>query len=161
MPNLISKDGVCYPAKERVALTNKSDEVIVYKGKDIEPGEEFIYEGPCRAAVEMIMEHGNGETIGRDFRHDPEWLQSVRNMGFDNPEQYLKAMGYDKDKSEAEFKAKAASIKAHTMPKPKSETLIMGGGEDQSGTSENDLIGGFGQQKVRKPAEVKVVKKRK
>lgn len=157
MGEFISKGGVWHPVREKLALKNKSDEVIVYNDQEIEPGEEFIYDGPDREAVDMIQKDGNGETIGTNFKSDPEFLQSVRNMGFNSTDEYLKTIGYDEKEVEKKFKEKASSIKAHTMPMPKSEVIGQCGGTDTTGNSENDIVGGFGSERIRPAKEVKKV----
>ena len=166
MPNYISHKGVLHPAKEKVALTNTSDKPFEYNGEMVAPGDPFIYEGPDRASInELVKVNGldiNPEkkieelqvTFGTDFRHDPEFLQAIRNMQFNTVEDYLKWIGYDEEAEDKKFKEKASVVRKHELPKRKKENLFVGGGKDFSG-SKQDVIGGFGDQKERKPAEIK------
>ena len=95
MPNYISKGGKWYPAKEKVALKNYSEKAIEnpstdekLKGEEIKPGEDYIYSGPDRAALFNLWTD-KVETLGQDFRQDPEFLQAVRNMGYSSYKKYV------------------------------------------------------------------------
>jgi len=161
MPTFISQRGKWSPAKEEITLTNVGDKKIeskyVFGTKEpgvAHPGEGFVYRGPDREAVKMLNEQGQ-ETLGQDFTKDPEFRQIVRNQGFQSTEEYLEYLGYDAEEDEKKFKEKVATIKAHEMPKLVKEIKVMGGGQDRSGNKENDLIGGYGDPKMRKPSEIK------
>jgi len=147
MATFISKNGKWFPAKEKIGLTNLSTKVIKYKGEDIKPGEPFVYSGPDREALKMLHVTGE-ESLGRDFRNDPEFRQACRNQGFENVEAYLKHLGYDEEKEEKEFKKKAATVKSHEIPSKVEEIKILAGGQDRSG-NKNDHIGGFGDEHLR------------
>ena len=139
MPQFISKDGVWYPAKEKVAL-------IDHKGTDgRQPGEPYIYEGADRAALFELYKAGV-ETFGVDFHRDPELLHRVKNLGFKDIDEYANAVGYDKEKIEAEFKKKAEVVSKHDIPKKVKAIQKLGGGIDTTGQGE-DKYGGFGQPK--------------
>ena len=160
MPTFISQRGKWSPAKEELTLTNVGDDPIKSKyvfGTKKEgvamPGEGFVYRGPDREAVKMLKEAGE-ETLGQDFKNDPEFRQIVRNQGFQTVEEYLEYLGYDEEADEKDFQKKAVQIKAHEMPKIVKEMKVMGGGQDRSGNKENDLIGGFGEERHRKPSEL-------
>jgi len=166
MASYVSDKGVVHPAKEKVGLTNNTDHPFEHKGKTINPGEPFIYNGPDRAAVEELA-RVNGldidseksiediqTTFGNDFRKDPEFLQSVRNQGFNTVDEYLKFIDYNEEADIRKFKEKAAAVKTHDLPKRSREIFVMGGGKDMAGARQ-DSIGGFGEQRLRAPAEVK------
>jgi len=164
MPNTVSNKGVWHAAKEKVGLVNKSDKPIEYNGETIQPGEPFIYNGPDREAVKMLHEQGfedpNGNWVmGSDFRNDPEFLKSLQAYGFSSDEEgvakYLKRIGYNEEEDKKKFKERASVIKRHELPKRHDEILVMGGGKSHSGHKEDDMIGGFGPERVRKPAEIK------
>jgi len=146
MPSFISDKGVWSPAKEEIGLINKSEKIIEYKGKKIKPGQPFIYNGPDREALKLLNEQGAG-TLGTDFRHDPEFRQAVRNQGFETVEDYLKNIEYDEEADTKKFKEKAASVKAHEVPEKVEQIKTMGGGKDFSGNKDNDIVGGFGDEK--------------
>lgn len=152
MPTFISKGGKWFPAKETVGLVNKSTKIIKYNGQDIQPGEPFVYKGADREALKMLHEQGV-ETLGSDFKNDPEFRQAVRNQGFENVEQYLKHIGYDEDGENARFTKTAEEVKSHDIPKKVKEIKTLAGGKDFSGNKDNDVIGGFGDMKLRSANE--------
>ena len=146
MPTFVSNKGLWSPAKEEVGLINKSDKVIEYDGKKIQPGQPFVYSGPDREALKMLNIAG-AATLGTDFRHDPEFRQAVRNQGFESIEEYLKHIGYDEEADTKKFKEKTAKVKAHEIPERVKKIDAMGGGKDFSGNKDNDIVGGFGDEK--------------
>ena len=146
MPSFISDGGLWSPAKETIGLINKSVKVIKYDGKDIQPGEPFVYVGPDREALKMLNDAG-AATLGTDFRHDPEFLQAVRNQQFDDVETYLKHIGYDEEAEKKKFNKRSATVKAHEIPNKVEKIKTMGGGKDFSGNKDNDIVGGFGDEK--------------
>jgi len=153
MPTYVSDKGVWSPAKEVIGLTNVSEKSFKYKGKTIKPGQPFVYEGADRAALQELHAQ-KVETLGSDFRHDPEFRQAVRNQGFENVEEYLKYMDYDEKADSEKFKKMATKVTAHEMPEVVKEIKQMGGGKDFSGNRGNDVIGGFGEQRERSSTEV-------
>ena len=160
MSTFVSKDGVWYPGKERVSLKNISGKVLTnpsekgskYFGEEVQPGDDFIYEGPDRAAMFLLFKE-KVETLGQDFRQNPDMIGIARQFGFKDVNAYAKAMGYDKAKVEEEFLKKASVIAKHDLPAKAKEVLIMGGGQDSSGGGV-DIIGGFGEERVRPASEV-------
>ena len=160
MPEFVSNSGEWTPKKERIALKNKSDEVIVNPhandGKPVEPGQEFIYEGPDREAVKMIEEtEGKGaKKIGRKFTRDAEFIKAVKTMGFNTVPEYLKFIDYDEAVAEAKFK-EVKDAKSHEPEVKKEEPLITGAGIDQTGNESADVIGGFGDERLRPASEVR------
>ena len=146
MPSFVSNKGLWSPAKEVIGLINKSTEVIKYDGKDIQPGQPFVYSGPDREALKMLNDAG-AATLGTDFLHDPEFRQAVRNQGFENIEDYLKHIGYDEEADTKKFKERTATVKAHEVPSRVAKINTMGGGKDFSGNKDNDIVGGFGDEK--------------
>lgn len=144
MPRYVSNKGVWFPAKERIALKNLSGKTKVVDGKEIEPGDDYIYEGPDRAALFELFKEGV-ETFGQDFRKNPEFLQGVRNQGFPSVEEFLKFIGYDEKKAEEEFEKKASKVHKDEIPKRVEMVRTLGGGTDTSGGGQ-DRYGGFGPQ---------------
>lgn len=163
MPNWISLRGKWFPCKEKVALKNLSKDPFKYKNEVIQPGDPFIYEGPDREAIKHLVLEGL-ETLGTDFRRDPEFLQMVRTMGFTAGEQgvgdYLTFIGYDEEADEKRFKDQASVVKKHDLPERHREILTMGGGRDTTGNKSADIIGGFGEEKVRPAAELRTTVKK-
>lgn len=151
MPTFVSKDGVFHPAKERVALRNNSNETIKnpsaeyskYCGEEVKPGEQYIYEGPDRAALfELYLQ--KQETMGFPFWDDPELVSRVRQLGYKDVKQYAKAMGWNKEKVEEEFVKKASVVTKHELPEKVKAIERLGGGMDTSGQGKN-RYGGFGE----------------
>ena len=160
--------GIWHPAKERVALKNYSDKSIKLKkkaddGKEytetIHPGEDYIYEGPDRAALfqwweengrisqeEMKKLDGN-VTMGEDFRMNQEFREQfakARQMfGFNTVEEYLNYLGYDAEKGRQRFEQSASKVTKHDMPQKISEIKKLGGGQDYA-TGKLNRYGGFG-----------------
>jgi len=154
MSRFISKEGEWFPADEKVILVNHSTKTIKnpstkgkYADEKVAPGEQFIYEGPCRAALFELFEE-KVDKLGQSFRKNPEFLQSVRVQGFNNVEEYLNFIGYNKDEAEALFKSKASVVTKHEIGKKIKAIDTMGGGKDFSGQGE-DILGGFGDAKIR------------
>lgn len=133
MSRFISKDGVWHPAKEKVALTNHKT------------GEPYIYDGADRAALFELFQQ-KVETLGQDFRFDSDLLNRIRQLGYKDVEEYLKFIGYNKEKVEADFKKNATMVSRHELPEKVAAIEKMGGGTDTSGQG-NDIPGGFGKPK--------------
>ena len=149
MPQYISKGGVWYPAKERVALKNLSDKTIKnpstdekLKDEEIKPGEDYIYSGPDRAALFELWKV-KAETFGMDFRTNPEFLQAVRNMGYSSYKKYLTDIGFDEAKLEKDFEEKSKEVNKHELPKRVKALDTLAGGRDFSGAGQ-DMKGAFG-----------------
>jgi hypothetical protein len=162
MPSFVSDKGLWYPAKEKIGLTYKGDKTIskeelpegvVIQGDFLEPGDPFMYEGADREALKMLNESGS-ETLGTDFRKDPEFRQAIRNQGFDKVEDYLKNLGYDEDEDTKKFRETATHVNKHELPKRVGAINMLGGGRDTTGARDNDIVGGFGDMEI-KPAHKK------
>ena len=149
MSRWISKDGIWFPAKEKVALKNITDKVKVIGGQTVQPGDPYIYEGPDRAALYELFEQ-KVETLGQDFRYDIELINRVKQLGYNSVDDYAKAMGYDKNKVEEIFNKNASVVTQHELPARVKAIDELGGGTDLSGSGK-DIVGGFGDAEV-KPA---------
>jgi len=127
MARFVSDEGVWSPSKEKVGLQNNSGKTITVNGKQILHGEPFIYEGPDRGA------------FGESFRKHPEFLQAVRNQGFNNTDEYLKHLGYDEAKAKKEIEKTSTKITSQDeLTKRTKMVETMGGGG-------KDYPGGFGE----------------
>lgn len=159
-PTFISERGIFHPAKEKVSLKYKGEKKIAKKdlppgvtisGDFLNPGDDFLYDGPDRGALQMIHKETNGDgVLGSDFRTDPEFIQSVRNRGFNTVDEYLKSIGYDETKDKKKFEEKVSKVQAHEVENRVNEIEVLAGGRDFTG-SQNDIIGGFGDEQIRKP----------
>lgn len=163
MAKFISIGGEWSPRIEQFSMENtfgktiESDLIVGPDGSHkAKPGELFIYTGPDREAVKMLKEE-NLDFFGRNFKTDPEFLQATRNMGFNNPDEYLKMIGYKEEEEIEKQKKKAKVITKGGIKEVSEEVAYLAGGKDTSG-NKNDFIGGFGEQKLRKPSEAKIVK---
>lgn len=160
MPTFVSDKGVFHPAKEKVSLKyngkksiarDKLPKGVTISGDSLNPGDDFLYDGPDREALKVIFkENPDGSTIGEDFRRDPDFIQMTRTRGFNTVDDYLKSIGYDEAKDTEKFQKKAASVKAHEVADRVSEIEVLGGGKDFTGSGA-DTIGGFGEERVRTP----------
>lgn len=153
MSSWVSDKGKWHPAKEKIALTNLSDVDIKHNGQVIKPGDPFIYEGPDRQAIKELHEAGQNH-LGDDFRRDPDFIQMTRTRNFNSVKEYLDWLGYDEKEHDEECKKKMHTVKAHEVPKRAKEIMVMGGGKDYSGNENNDVIGGFGDQRQRSSKEL-------
>ena len=132
-PRWVSKDGVWHPAKEHVVLPHLAGT------------KNEVYDGPDRAALFELYKVKK-ETLGHDFRKDADLINRVRQLGYESVDEYAKAMGYDQEKVEQEFKEKASSVTKHELPKRVEAIKTLGGGKDFAGQGE-DRYGGFGKPK--------------
>ena len=170
MPTFVSNKGVWYAAKEKVGgLTYKGTQSILREdlpagvfitGEVLNPGDPFMYDGIDREALRMLHEQGydsHGERVlGTDFRHEPEFLQAVRNMGFGNVTEYLDHMGYNEKVDEQSFKERAERTKSHEVAERVKALNTLGGGRNTAeGGTDTDLIGGFGPERIRPAKEAK------
>lgn len=143
MPRYFSDRGEWHPVKEKVGLVHRGTEAIEVDGKVVNPGEPYIYEGPDRAALFELWKAGV-EKFGENFKNNPEFLQSMRNQGYDSVPKFLKAMGYDEKKATEDFTEKASVINKHELPAKVKMVETLGGGQDFSGQGK-DIPGGFGE----------------
>lgn len=156
MPKFISKDGVWYVAKERVALRNNSNQTITnpseegtkYFGEQIAPGEPFIYEGADRASLFELYKldpSGKITTLGQHFTDDTDLQDRVRQRGYKSVMDYAKAVGYSKEKSEERFSELIAKVETHDLPKKVAMIkAAQSGGMNTAGT-EGNMEGNFGE----------------
>lgn len=167
MAQFISFKGMFFPALEEVSLTyngkneipkDKLSEYITISGDTLKPGMPFIYKGPDREAMYLLKEMGV-EYLGVDFEHDPEFLQKCRTLGFNSTQEYLKFIGYDEAKDKERFKNLAKKVSMHELPSREKEDFILAGGKDMSGKKDNDIVGGFGEPKVRPRSDLEASRK--
>lgn len=156
----VSVLGKWLPRKETVTLTNTygrtltSDMIVGPDGKHtVKEGEVFIYNGPNREAVKMLKADGV-DFLGKDFRRDTEFLQAIRNMGFNNVKEYLKWMGFEEE-IEVEKQMALVDTLCQDKPEKKDEIVELAGGRDFTGNKANNFIGGFGPERLRSAGEVK------
>lgn len=149
MPQYVSRGGVWHPAKEKVALKNNSEQTIKnpssdvkYKDEEVKAGEDYIYSGADRAALFELWK-AKVESFGEDFRRNPEFLQAVRNMGYQSYKDYLRDIGFDEVKMDEEFLKNAEIVNKHELPKRVKALDTLAGGKDFSGSG-NDIKGDFG-----------------
>lgn len=162
--------GQWHPGKERVPLKNLSGKAIEIEQVSsdnktfkqiVQPGQDYIYEGPDRAAMYQWWEE-NGKptaeqmkdlignvTFGEDFRTNSEFMAQYakfRQMfGFKDVEAYLKYLGYDSEKVHAKFLQKASVVTTHDAPARIKEIKMLGGGDDKANPGKNQRFGDFGE----------------
>ena len=130
MPSWISKGGEWHPAKEHAVLPHLS-------GTDKE-----VYDGPDRAALFVLFQEKQ-ESLGQSFRHDPDLLNRIKQLGYKDIDDYCKSVGYDEEKAEKDFQEKATKVTKHEIEKRVEAINTPGGGMDTSGGG-LDKPGGFG-----------------
>lgn len=167
MPTFVSDKGIWYAAREKVGgLIYQGNKVIpkadlpasiTIVGDFLKKGEPLIYDGADREALKMLQLEGydlKGERVmGTDFRHEVEFLQGVRNMGFNSVDEYLKHIGYDEEADAKRFKETAMKTKSHEIAEKVKEIKVLAGGRNEAG--DGDIIGGFGEERIRPAEEVK------
>jgi len=163
MPTFISERGQFHPAKEKVSLKYRGTKKMLKKdlpigvtisGEVLNPGDDFLYDGPDRAAMQVLFkEGGDAGTLGFDFKNDPDFIQMTRTRGFNTVDDYLKSIGYNEEVEKKKFEEKASKVKAHDIEKLVNEIEVLAGGRDFAGGS-NDIIGGFGDEQLRKPTKL-------
>jgi len=129
VPTFNSKEGIWEPAMERVVDPKAP------KGQE-------IYEGPDRAAMEMLKEQ-NVTHLGMHYSVDPELVMRARQLGFKNVEEYLKMFNYDKRRAEIAYEENKAKINEHKDLDRKQPGNFIGGGEDTARQGKT-RPGGFG-----------------
>lgn len=168
---ITDETGKWHPAKERVSLKNLSGKAFKMKMKDIEgkeftqeipAGGDYIYEGPCRAALLDLWEaHGKPTeeqvknnpqellTMGVGYRQNTEFLEAYAKArqahGFANMEEYLVYLGYDEKKVKERFKDKASVVTYHEAPRRINEIKKLGGGTDHANPGKNLIYGDLGE----------------
>src|SRR3990167_10874675 len=130
---LVSKDGVCVPANEKVSLINTTGKTIIVDGKSVGPDEPYIYEGPDRATLEYMKEN-NVTTLGVHFSKDPEFINRVRQVHNMTMKEYMEANGYDEKTSVAEFDKKLSDVNLHKNPERKQGNKFQSGGRNTAGS---------------------------
>ena len=138
MPKWNSDGGIWTPRKERVALKRTNKET----GEE----EDYIYEGLDRGALKQLDEDDATEAgfIGQDFTENAEMYEIARKKGFDNVEDYVTKMGYNKEKAKAKAAENKKKVNTHAAPKKVKGKKFYGGGTNQGGNSTADIDGGFG-----------------
>jgi len=136
MPTWISKGGKWFPAKEFAVNPNFTIE-------DQSAGRKPVYEGPDRAAQEILEQEGV-EYLGQDFRMNPDLIRQSRELGFKSVDEYLSVMhGVETKKIEEEAEKKAEVVNQHKNPSRKKSIKEVAGGEDRSGKGQH-RYGDFG-----------------
>jgi len=145
MPSYISRDGVWHPAKEKVALVNHSKKDIEINGETVKAGDPYIYDGADRAALFELYKE-KVDTLGINFRQDPDLIARVRQLGYKSVDAYAKVVGYDKKKVDEDFEKNASVVNKHELPEKVEAIQTLGGGRDFAGQG-MDKHGGFGKPK--------------
>ena len=140
MPNYESVAGVWKPKTE------------YHVNPNAQPGENPVYQGPDRAALEqmkengLIAEDGTITYMGSDIFSDPEMMVKARQLNCKDVNEYLTMVVPKWDKT-AYLAKKEAALKVpfqHDVPTKRTpERKEMGGGFDQSGNGKSKF-GGFG-----------------
>lgn len=137
----VSVAGKWYPAKEWAINPNAK------------PGENPVYEGPDRGAMEYMKENGlvdeKGNILdypGQDCFTDPDNMMKARTLGYKNAEEHVKEIyGIDRKKVEDAGKKHLEKLTLHDQKvTPGLDRSPLGGGFDATGQG-RDRKGGFGE----------------
>jgi hypothetical protein len=129
MPSYVSHNGVWEPAIEKVAITDKNGEPVVYHGKD-------------RAALEAIA---NGDVTSQPFWKDTEFINRVRQVHNMSMDEYMKSHGFDEKTSKEDFEKKLAVVNLHKpLPKKQGKKFRSGGANTAPGGG-GSMEGDFGE----------------
>ncbi len=101
MPTFISSNGIWTPSKERV----------------YDPKKDEIYEGPDRAALDMLKEN-DAKSLGMDSAKDPENIMRARQLGISVDELLERNVPPTPEALEKAEEAKNA-VTTHAEPKRK------------------------------------------
>jgi hypothetical protein len=122
MPSYISKLGKWEAAKERAFIPKTGE----------------IYDGPDRAAMEVLKE--NGGDMGQDALKDPQLLQASRNAGFTSIEEYISYYTPKPEEIKAIEEAQQKIVThANPEPKPGVESGTLGGFHDETETPDTAM----------------------
>ena len=143
MPRYISKLGKWTPVQE------------FYVNPDAQPGEDPVYKGPDRGAIEQLKELGmideNGkitDTPGTHPHQNSDLILRARQFGFGDVYKFLKEVyNYDKEAAEKLADVEIAKLRPHTKPnevKLSAPVADLGGGRDYSGSGKH-RAGGMGE----------------
>ena len=134
MPLFHSKDGVWFPGKEKVALIDKN-------------GEPYVYEGPDRAALELLAKEYNGaQTMGQPFWEDAETIERAHEKKM-TVDEFCKVKLHPQDVRDKDFEVRASKVNLHKSPDKKAGIRSASGGKNTAikGNSPTDLSGDFGE----------------
>ena len=129
MPSWVSNGGIWSPAKE-------------YSVDPKAPRGKEVYEGPDRAAMEILEQDGVTH-LGKNFRTDPEFIMRVRQLGFKDVDEYLKVIGYDEKKAKELYEKQLSEVNSHTDLPKKEAIKDLGGGIDTTKGGKQSRQGGF------------------
>ena len=128
MPNFISNGGEWTAAKEKVLVQPKE-------------GEAFLYEGPDRAAEEIIKKESGGlsDKIGMPASQDPQMLEVARQHGL-TMDQWMERNKPNPAQEENIKKARSKTVTHSPEPKkPSVDTGTKGGFVDRDGDYVKDF----------------------
>lgn len=138
MPNFNSKLGDWEAAQEFAVNPNAK------------PGENPVYQGPDRAAQQMLAE--NGGKLGVPYNLFPELVIQSRQLGFKTVDEYLEVHGWSKEEALKRFEANKKQIVTHADKERKPAVKVQGGGRDYAMQGQ-DREGGIGKLPSDVPAQ--------
>lgn len=133
MGSWVSKLGQWFPKQE------------YFVNQKAKPGENPVYQGPDRGAMEYLNEQGV-ESIGTPYNADGELVMRARQLGFKDVDEYLKVAvpgGFDKKAQLEKSEKEQQKLEVHETPERKNPTKFVGGGRDYANQGK-DRFGGIG-----------------
>jgi len=141
MPTWVSVHGKWEPAQERSRAVNKSGKEIEIDGDIVEPGEDFIYKGPDRGALDVLAEKGV-KSLGENPAENPDVIEHIRRLGYKTFEEYAEAKGVDIEGEKTKAK-EVLKKQVNKNKKPNRVKSSLPTGNESVSTAE-ELNGGFG-----------------
>jgi len=138
MPNYVSVLGEWKPAQE------------FYINPTAKRGENPVYDGPDRAALDYMKENGHVDedgkptSFGEPYNALEENIIKAREMGYKSVDEYLIARNKDPKKLREMQEKKLGVIVEHKNPEKKPAGVFESGGDDMSGSGKGRK-GGFGE----------------
>ena len=155
MAKFISDEGIQYPANERIGLKNETKEMMInpsvegsrFYGEEVEPGDDYIYEGPCRDAIKILTDLGlypDPGFMGEHYTTNNDLINLAKYKHYDTVQDYVKGeVHYDAEEAQnkiKEYREKFFSRKPAERVKP---IKPISGGRNTAGT-EGSISGGMG-----------------
>lgn len=153
MARWISEEGIFIPARVRVHQINETKETIInpseegsrYAGEEVPPGQDYIYEGPCLDAQQILDEKGV-DHLGDHFTNNPDMKEIARRNNFKDVKTYATEwLGYNEEKVKEVIEKHKKKVHLKSTPDRKPGVEPMGGGRNYT-SGKNSRKGGFGDE---------------
>lgn len=133
MPSYVSVMGEWKPAKE------------YYINPNAKRGENPVYDGPDRGALEQMKELGigEGESMGTPYKANQDMMHLARTLGFKTIDEYLQMLNKDPKKLRELQEKKLGAYEEHKNPEVKPGSVFESGGDEMVPGGKMGRKGGF------------------